>query len=443
MISHATPSSNPYQHPTSFHSRPSLPFFLKQFSSPPFRRLETFGRQRVPVVGRGRHPSSMTHNSNLAPFPATPTSSSSILWGPSVAGTSTSSPTYGNRATSTKSDVLSYSDKDATTCLRDFVSLHGNDPKGRRSSEFEDRVAQVIKRVTGEGVSEGDATRKFIAMPARTPNPSPTSPSTLFSSKRQYASLSPPFRRFKTFRGQRLSRSRRGASMIGDGHRSPSSAHQLTPSISISHQRQLDTQSEHLSTFPSQATPTIESHSNTALLTPNTQTRRLTLSPASSITTSPLQRQPLKTCPPFRLYRDEQPLRGDPTPPIALDNAGDTSLSSYNTPPISPSALASDLSSPIHDSRWNSPPAFSCDPCQYPAPLHRRPSPLFSPKRRCSSSPPSFCQLKNTRKERLRMPLSQTALLTKHKDCTVSDLLTPDSNTLSLFSKTCHLYPDR
>ena len=95
-----------------------------------------------------------SHNSNLTPSPATPTSPSSILWGPSLTRTSPSSPTYGNRVTSTKSDVLSHSDEDTTTCLRDSVSLHDGDHKGWGSSEFEERVAQVIKRVTGEGVTE-------------------------------------------------------------------------------------------------------------------------------------------------------------------------------------------------------------------------------------------------------------------------------------------------
>ena len=99
-------------------------------------------------------PPTPSHNSNHTWFPATPTSPSSILWGPSPAGTSSSPPTYGNRATSTKSDVLTHSDEDTTTCLYDSVSLHNSDPKGWGSSELEDRVAQVIKRVTGEGVTE-------------------------------------------------------------------------------------------------------------------------------------------------------------------------------------------------------------------------------------------------------------------------------------------------
>ena len=55
---------------------------------------------------------------------------------------------------STKPDVLSHSDEDTTARLCDSVSLHDEDPKGWRSSEFEDRVAQVIKRVMGEGVTE-------------------------------------------------------------------------------------------------------------------------------------------------------------------------------------------------------------------------------------------------------------------------------------------------
>ena len=110
-------------------------------------------------------------SNNLTPFPAAPTSSSSLFWGPSLAGTSTSSPTYGNRATSTKSKVLSYNDKDMTTCLHESVPLHLDDPKGWRSSEFEDRVTQVIKRVTG-GVTEGEATGELDMIPATTlPSP--------------------------------------------------------------------------------------------------------------------------------------------------------------------------------------------------------------------------------------------------------------------------------
>ena len=95
-----------------------------------------------------------SHNSNHTTFPATPTYPSSILWGPSLAGTSSSSPTYGNRATSTKLDVLLHSDKDTTARLFNSIPLHDGNPKGWRSSELEDRVALVIKRVTGEGVTE-------------------------------------------------------------------------------------------------------------------------------------------------------------------------------------------------------------------------------------------------------------------------------------------------
>ena len=58
-----------------------------------------------------------------------------------------------------------------TTCLRDSVSLHSANPKGWRSSEFEDRVAQVIKSVTG-GVTKGEATGELNMMPATT-SPSP------------------------------------------------------------------------------------------------------------------------------------------------------------------------------------------------------------------------------------------------------------------------------
>ena len=55
---------------------------------------------------------------------------------------------------STELDILSLSDKDTTAHLLDSILLHGDNLKGWRSSEFEDRVAQVIKRVTEEGVTE-------------------------------------------------------------------------------------------------------------------------------------------------------------------------------------------------------------------------------------------------------------------------------------------------
>ena len=83
-------------------------------------------------------------------------------------------------------------------------------------------------------------------------------------------------------------------------------------------------------------------------------------------------------------------------------------------------------------------PAPSCDFNQHPASLHPCPSTPSFPKQRCSSSPPSFRQLENTRKEHSGTPLSQTALSTEHRDCVASDLLTPDSNTLSPPSITCH-----
>ena len=124
------------------------------------------------------------------------------LWGPSLAGTSTSSPTYRNRATSTS-----------------------DDPKGWRSYEFGDRVAQVIKRVTGEGVTEGDTTGNLVTMPVRTPYPSSTlrpsstalwplpaalqysssphsPPLTPFLPKRRYSSLRPTFGQTKKTRNE-------------------------------------------------------------------------------------------------------------------------------------------------------------------------------------------------------------------------------------------------
>ena len=106
-------------------------------------------------------------SSNLTPFLDTPTSSSPLFWGPSQTGTPASSPTYGNQAMSAKSDVLSHSNRDMNACLQDAVSLHSDGPKGCRRSEFKDSVAQVIKQVTGEEVTEGDATRKLVTMSIR------------------------------------------------------------------------------------------------------------------------------------------------------------------------------------------------------------------------------------------------------------------------------------
>ena len=106
----------------------------------------------------------------------------------------------------------------------------------------------------------------------------------------------------------------------------------------------------HMSIIRAQSSPTSSATSSNDLSIDKSSSVR---SPTSSITTSPLQRQPLKTCPLFPPYRDERLLRGDPTSPIAVDNAGNTSLSGYSTPPISPSALASNLSSPILDNTLN------------------------------------------------------------------------------------------
>ena len=159
-------------------------------------------------------PATPSHNTNLTPFPAGPTSPSSILWGPSLAGTSPLSPTYENRATSTKSDVLSHSVKDTTVCLCDSVSLHDGDPKGWSSSGFEDRVAQVINRVTGEGVtgemlpdtllrcSQGhrrhprcrNLYQHQAALHSRPPTP--------FLPQQRWSSLPPTFHRLNGFNGQ-------------------------------------------------------------------------------------------------------------------------------------------------------------------------------------------------------------------------------------------------
>ena len=164
----------------------------------------------IPLIS----PATPSHNTNLTPFPATPTSPPSILWGPSLAGTSPLSPTYENRATSTKSDILSHSVKDTTARLCDSVSLHDGDPKGWRSSEFEDRVAQVIRRVTGEGVTEEmlpdtslrcsqehrhhphcrNLYQHQAALHSHSPTPLPP--------QRRCSSSSPPFHRLNGFNGR-------------------------------------------------------------------------------------------------------------------------------------------------------------------------------------------------------------------------------------------------
>ena len=61
---------------------------------------------------------------------------------------------------------------------------------------------------------------------------------------------------------------------------------------------------------------------------------------------------------------------------------------------------------------------------QHPTSLHSRSNP-FSLKRRCSSLPPSFCQLENTRNECWRMPSSRAAPPIRHEGFMSS--LTPHS----------------
>ena len=159
-------------------------------------------------------PPTSSHNTNLTPFLAAPTSPSSILWGPSLAGTSPLSPTYENRATSMKSDVLSHSVKDTTVRLCDSVSLHDGDPKGWRSSQFEDRVAQVINRVTGEGVT-GEMLPDTSLRCSQEHRHHPrycnlyqhqavvhSRPPTPFLSKQRCSSLPPTFHRLNGFSGQ-------------------------------------------------------------------------------------------------------------------------------------------------------------------------------------------------------------------------------------------------
>ena len=182
------PSHDFYEHLSSHRLHPSTPFSPKKrrSSSPPFHRLENIRGQQLsrsqpctPMVGKGCH----TPSSACQPTPSrTPPSTLCQRSHPtSLHSRSTSfsskrrcsslPPSFRNRATSTESDGLSHNDKDTTTSSRESVSLHGDDPKGWRSSEFEDRVAWVIKRVTG-GVTEGEATRELNTMPA-TISPSP------------------------------------------------------------------------------------------------------------------------------------------------------------------------------------------------------------------------------------------------------------------------------
>ena len=160
-----------------------------------------------------------------------------------------------------------------------------------------------------------------------------------------------------------------------------------------------------------------------------TQTRRFPPLHVNSPTTHPFRHQSLNF---YSTYPSS----------ITSRSCGDDQLSPKRLPlSITTVNNGSDTSS-VFDIALISPLASLYSLNQPPASLHPHPSPPVSPKQRCSSSPPSFRQLKNTRKEHSRTPLSQTALSTERRDCTASDLLMPDSNTLSPFSKTCHLYPD-
>ena len=263
-------------------------------------------------------------SSDLTLFPASPTSSSAILWGPSQTETSTSSSAYGNRAASTS-----------------------DDPKGWRSYVFEDRVAQVIRRVTGDGVTEGDTTGNLVAMPARPPYPfsmlRPSSmtlwplPTALQYSSSPHSPLLTPFLPKRRY-----------------------------PSLRPTFHRPTNTRNECLRTPPSRMAPTIERKGFVSLLTLNTtspstshsttqkrsskaQIRHFTPSPVRPFSTPSLQRRLTEVCSTCPLSdtsqpcQDKQSLPGELPAPIAVDNMSNTSLSNRNTPPVFPSAPICDL----------------------------------------------------------------------------------------------------
>ena len=321
-------------------------------------------------------PPTSSHNINLTPFPAAPTSPSSILWGPSLAGTSPLSPNYENRATSTKSDVLSHSVKDTTVRLCDSVSLHNGDPKGWRSSEFEDRVAQVINRVTGEGVT-GEMLPDTLLRCSQEHRRHPrcrnlyqhqaalhSRPPTPFLPKQRWSSLPPAFHRLNGFNGQ---------------------------------------------------------------------TRRFAPPPVNSPTTPPFQQRwpnfylTYPSPDTFQLYRDDQGIPKEPPPPIVVHNMSDTSSSIHDVPSMSPTlsrdfysyspSLRSHLSTPSPPKRRSSslPPTLRrLENCCGQQLLKSQPSIPMTPA--SAYSPPISCQQQhNTRNERSRTPPSRAASTIKFK----------------------------
>ena len=126
-------------------------------------------------------------------------------------------------------------------------------------------------------------------------------------------------------------------------------------------------------------------HSTTRKRSPTTRTQHLKSLSVHSPTTSPSQ-QPLFDFQPVhsssdvsQLCQDDQWSSKEP-----VDMAGNTSSSGHDTPGISPPVLPRN----VH---------------QHSASLHSSSMPFHS-NRRCSSLPPSFHQLKNTRNERSRSP---------------------------------------
>jgi len=105
----------------------------------------------VPMVGKKQCPSSMTFNNDSTPLLSTATPSPSILWDPDPAVASTASLTDRNQTMSTKLGMMLLDGEDAIICSRNSVLLHGDNLKGWKSLEFEEKLAEVIKRVTGEG----------------------------------------------------------------------------------------------------------------------------------------------------------------------------------------------------------------------------------------------------------------------------------------------------
>ena len=290
------PATNPFQRQLDFYSTypPSGTFQPYQDERHSFKgplSSSTIATNNPSATSSPVHgipsisPPTSSHNTNLMPFLADPTSPSSILWGPSLAGTSPLSPTYENRATSMQSDVLSHSIKDTTVRLCDSVPLRDGDPKGWRSSEFEDRVVQVINRVTGERV-----TREML-------------PDTLPRCSQEHHHH-PHCRNLYQ-------------------HQAALHSHPPTPFLPKQRCSSLPPTFHHLNGF-------------------NGQTRRFAPPPVNSPTTPPFQqRWPnfYSTYPSpnmLQLYRDDQGIPKEPPPPIVVDNISNTSSSIHDVPSMSP-----------------------------------------------------------------------------------------------------------